>query len=124
MNPNACVPACGSTPFYIQVPGPAGPAGAASLTGIGSPQNVQTAVPGILYFDTAGGNLWGKFTGSGNTGWIQINTSTGGGLAGVGTPQGSISANPGTTYVDTSTTNFWIKLTGTGVTGWTLLISS
>lgn len=123
MNPNFCLPACGSTPFIVQVPGPAGPAGAASLTGNGSPQNVQTAVPGILYFDVANGNLWGKFTGTGNTGWIQVNSSsTGGGLSGVGTPEGSQVANPGTTYLDTSTSNFWVKLTGTGLTGWTLLI--
>lgn len=45
--------------------------GGAGITGVGSPEGVQTATPGTIYLDTSTGSLWVKKTGIGNTGWLQ-----------------------------------------------------
>ena len=44
-------------------------------TGSGNPEGVTTASPGSLFLDT-GGNVYLKDTGTGNTGWVEIATTT------------------------------------------------
>lgn len=52
-----------------QAPG-AGSGG--GLSGSGSPEGVETAGPGRTYVDTATGDLYVKQTGTGNTGWVMV----------------------------------------------------
>lgn len=42
----------------------------AIFTGSDSPEGVVTAPVGSFYFDLANGVIYGKQTGSGNTGWV------------------------------------------------------
>lgn len=51
--------------------GDTGPPGT-NLSGIGSPEGVQTSAVGGIYFDTSTNSLWYKQVGAGNTGWIQL----------------------------------------------------
>lgn len=43
--------------------------GGSGLSGVGSPEGVETASPGTTYVDTSNHQLWLKESGSGNTGW-------------------------------------------------------
>lgn len=43
-----------------------------NFAGEGSPEGVVTAPPGSTYVDTLGSGFWVKFTGTGNTGWVQL----------------------------------------------------
>lgn len=49
--------------------GGGGGAGGTFTTGAGSPEGVETGVPGDRYGDTNTGTLYTKWSGSGNTGW-------------------------------------------------------
>jgi len=51
--------------------GGAGGTGSGGLSGVGSPEGVVTANPGTTYLDDSGG-FWAKFSGTGNTGWLQL----------------------------------------------------
>jgi hypothetical protein len=48
--------------------------GGGNLSGVGSPEGVQTADAGVLYVDTSTTppSLWVKASGSGNTGWTPL----------------------------------------------------
>lgn len=49
-----------------------GGGGGGGLSGIGSPEGVQTANPGTTYTQTDTGSFWTKLTGAGNTGWLEL----------------------------------------------------
>lgn len=51
-----------------------GTGGSGNLSGVGSPEGVQAASPGVLYVDTSTSppSLWVKASGVGNTGWSPL----------------------------------------------------
>lgn len=63
-------PAYATTGRWISISlGSGGGGGGTGLSGTGSPEGVTTASPGTTYIDTAAPALYGKVTGTGNTGW-------------------------------------------------------
>jgi hypothetical protein len=48
--------------------------GGGGEAGVGSPEGVVTADPGVTYLDTSNGFFYAKQTGVGNTGWLAIVT--------------------------------------------------
>lgn len=99
---------------------------AGSLVGDGSPEGVVTASPGSLYVQTdAGGALWAKITGAGDTGWILIGPASASGgpqlYTGSGSPEGIVTAAVGSQYTDITAGVYvatYYKQTGVGNTGW------
>ena len=99
--------------------------------GTGSPEGVVTAPIGVLYEQsdgTGGSVLWVKTSGSGNTGWTDLDLSALTNLLdGTGSPEGVVTAPVGVIYQQTDGTygnQLWLKISGSGNTGWRLLQTS
>ena len=63
--------------------------GGSATLGTGTPEGSVTASPGELYVDTSGPTLYGKISGTGNTGW-QVLSGTGSGGAPTGAAGGDL----------------------------------
>ncbi|MDX1407417.1 MAG: hypothetical protein R3330_04770 [Saprospiraceae bacterium] len=73
---------------------------------------------GTLYIDTSGGVPYMKQTGTGNTGWAVLHSTSTYVRVGTGTPEGSVTATIGTIYLDTTNGALYMKESGAGNTGW------
>jgi parallel beta-helix repeat protein len=94
------------------------------LSGSGTPESAVTAPVGTLFKRTDGGagtTLYVKESGTGNTGWIALETFSDIILSGTGTPEGSVTAAVGAIYQRTdggAGTTLYVKESGAGNTGW------
>ena len=88
--------------------------------GQGNPENNLAAEIGTVYQDTLNGKLYIKQIGTGNTGWVEIDSDSSI-IKGSVAPEGAIAGSKGDIYEDVSTSSLYIKTTEGGNTGWILL---